>query len=179
MLMKKKRLEESKLLEKKEKAMSDPNTKLTTNFKLKEFLCPCCGKGEGIISMKLVRNLQKLRDLINHYSDKEVKIIVESGYRCSKHNISKAVGGAPESKHLDGIAVDIYFDFMDKNKSLDSADMLLMTEEIQAFRDGGIGIYPESDNRMIHLDVRGYKARWVRSCEEYISLPKWIIGDCA
>jgi len=159
--------------------MSDPNTKLAKNFKLKEFLCPCCGKGEGIISMKLVKNLQKLRDLINHYSDMEVRIIVESGYRCLKHNISKAIGGALDSKHLNGMAADIYFDFADKNKSLDSADMLLMAEEIQAFCDGGIGIYPESDNRIIHLDVRGCKARWVRSNRGYSSLSAWIIGDCA
>ena len=66
-------------------------------FKLDEFKCPCCGQNN--IENELVYLLDKARGLAH------VPFVVNSGYRCSKHN--KEVGGKPNSSHLNGTAVDI------------------------------------------------------------------------
>ena len=64
---------------------------------MKEFLCPCCGKGE--VSEVLVMWLSILRRAWGE------PVIVNSGWRCAAHNTE--VGGAPASRHLIGCAADI------------------------------------------------------------------------
>lgn len=70
---------------------------LTQHFSRKEFKCPCCGKGE--IDFAVVYDLEEVRRMFGR------PIIIESGWRCEKHN--KEVGGVPNSSHLTGKAVDI------------------------------------------------------------------------
>jgi len=76
--------------------MSD-DIQLTTNFRLSEFYCPCCGKAK--ISTALPRLLQQIRDEVGE------PLTISSGYRCAKHNAE--VGGVPNSDHTKGLAVDI------------------------------------------------------------------------
>jgi len=78
------------------------NRNITLNFKVREFLCPCCGE-EGI-KEALVYRLQNAHDLqpVNRM------MIVTSGYRCPAHN--KQVGGVEDSAHTKGLAADIRFD---------------------------------------------------------------------
>lgn len=71
--------------------------KITDNFYRDEFACKC-GCGLDTIDEGLVRALQSLRDHFN------TSVVVTSGLRCAKHN--KAIGGAPKSKHMEGIAAD-------------------------------------------------------------------------
>jgi len=66
-------------------------------FKIKEFECPCCG--ENLISPTLVSKLNNAREIAG------VPFVINSGYRCEKHN--KEVGGSPTSSHLKGLAADI------------------------------------------------------------------------
>jgi len=66
-------------------------------FKPSEFACPCCGKCE--MSEEFVLKLDHLRECLG------LPIYVTSGFRCELHN--KTVGGAPDSAHLKGLAVDI------------------------------------------------------------------------
>ena len=66
-------------------------------FKMSEFACPCCG--EVKMSKNLLDKLEVARTLA------EVPFVVNSGYRCEKHN--KEVGGKSTSSHLKGLAVDI------------------------------------------------------------------------
>lgn len=75
--------------------------RITNNFDIDEFKCPCCNKVPEITEdFKLFVNmLQKLRDL---YGD---KIVITSGFRCKRHN--SKVGGASDSAHLKGLACDI------------------------------------------------------------------------
>lgn len=115
-------------------------TKSTKNFRAEEFACPCCGRNE--IKDSLVDALQALRDLIKK------PIIVNSGYRCAKHN--QEVGGARNSQHVKGTAADIWV------KGMPPTTLAYMAEQIPAFRDGGIGVYPT----WVHVDTRGYRARW-------------------
>lgn len=73
-------------------------------FKKEDFLCRCgkCempAEVEGNL-MALVENvLEPAREKLG------MPIIVNSGYRCERHN--KAVGGVANSQHLRGEAVDI------------------------------------------------------------------------
>ncbi len=73
--------------------------RLSRNFTLNEFKCPCCEADVEDVSMKLVSKLQLLRDKF------KMPINITSGYRCERHN--KAVGGSKRSQHLKGRAVDI------------------------------------------------------------------------
>ena len=75
------------------------NKHLSPNFKVKEFICPCCS-AEGI-EKDFILKLQMARDSL---PDGNV-ISINSAYRCEKHN--KKVGGVEASAHRKGLAVDI------------------------------------------------------------------------
>lgn len=108
------------------------------NFRLREFQCPCCQRIK--LHPELVKRLQFLRCELNH------PIVVTSGYRCAEHN--KTVGGATDSQHLYGTAADIRVDGIPPVEVARAAE--------KYFQDGGLGIYKNH----VHIDVRGYKARW-------------------
>ncbi len=67
------------------------------HFKHDEFSCPCCGQNN--IDGNLVKILDTARDIAR------VPFVINSGYRCAKHNAE--VGGKPSSSHLSGTAVDV------------------------------------------------------------------------
>jgi len=125
---------------------------LSKNFSRSEFACRCCGKTE--IDQRLVGALQELRDLAG------APVRVTSGYRCPEHN--RAVGGAKRSQHLLGNAADIVI------KNLSVASMYELATRVQAFRNGGIGVYPEQG--FIHVDVREGRARWGHLAGKYVTL---------
>ena len=115
---------------------------LTRNFSGHEFACHCSCGGSDVVP-ELVERLQDLRDLVGH------PIIVVSGYRCQAHNT--AVGGATHSQHLLGRAADV------RVKGMSTIEIKRLAETIDAFRDGGIGLY----DAFVHLDVRpNGPARW-------------------
>ena len=66
-------------------------------FRPEEFHCRCCGQGSP--ARLLVLWLDLFRAAWG------APVIVNSGFRCSKHNIE--VGGAEKSRHLLGCAADI------------------------------------------------------------------------
>ena len=72
---------------------------LSPNFKVKEFSCKD-GSDKVLIDINLVEKLQELRN----YLGKPITIL--SGYRTDSYN--KQCGGADNSYHLKGQAVDIY-----------------------------------------------------------------------
>ena len=124
---------------------------LSQNFNRSEFACACCGRAD--VDDLLVEALQLLRSLVG------LPIHVNSGVRCPKHNASKAVKGATDSQHLLGRAADIVI------QGLDPWEMFENAMVITAFRYGGVGVYPE--NGFIHVDVRGFRARWIRIGKVY------------
>jgi uncharacterized protein YcbK (DUF882 family) len=105
--------------------------------------CPCCHY--GIVDPHLVFALTRFQDLT------KLPITIDSGYRCHAHNA--AVGGAPHSQHLTGRAADIAC------PPLSPLELYLVAEQIPAFANGGIGLYPAN---YIHLDTRRVRARWFR-----------------
>lgn len=115
---------------------------LTLNFSRREFACPCCGQAK--IRLALVDALQELR----HISGS--RILVLSGYRCGHHN--REVGGVDHSRHLTGQAADIVI------AEMTVLEMASIAPRVKKFREGGMGIYPSRG--FIHVDVRGWRARW-------------------
>ena len=79
-------------------------------FKEKEFACKCCGQlplstGSGQAPRENVKAL--VREVLDPVREKlGMPIVVNSGYRCEKHN--KDVGGVRNSQHLRGEAADIH-----------------------------------------------------------------------
>ncbi len=120
---------------------------LSPNFRLDEFLCRC-GCGLDRIAPELVSNLQKIRDMVGK------PITVISGCRCPAHN--SGVGGEPHSFHLEAQGCKAA-DIMIAGKTVE--EMAAVARKVPAFKKGGIGKYP--GQHFVHLDVRGYMARWV------------------
>ena len=119
---------------------------LSRNFDRSEFACRgdnCCGHSAPI-DPDLIAALQLLRDRIAR------PLTITSGFRCNRHNA--AVGGADNSLHTLGMAADVI-----PPESISPEQMAAIAEEIDRFKNGGIGIYP----KWVHLDVRkNGKARW-------------------
>lgn len=118
------------------------NTKLSANFKVREFACND-GSDPIFISPELVEVLQKIRD---HFGN---PVNINSGFRTASYNKRKDVGGATYSQHLYGTAADIRISGVSPKNIAAYAETLLPNK-------GGIGIYKD----FVHVDVRDVKSRW-------------------
>ena len=118
----------------------DGNTKLSTNFKVKEFACTD-GSDPVFIDSDLVNVLQKIR---THFGK---SVTITSAYRTPGRN--KAVGGETYSQHLYGRAADI------KVKGIAPKAVAAYAEKLLPGK-GGIGTY----STFTHIDVRNAKSRW-------------------
>lgn len=114
---------------------------LSEHFWLREFHCLCTSAvcQNTYVDDDLISKLEELRTACG-------TIKINDAYRCSKHN--NEVGGKPGSYHLLGKAADI--------KTPLGAALTAMNAENGPFKNGGVGRY----GTFIHVDVRGYKARW-------------------
>lgn len=108
------------------------------NFHLGEFECGCGSCVTQSIDSTLLELLDSLRE------DLGKVIIINSGFRCDKHN--KAVGGAPKSRHLVGLAADI------SSKSVTIEELEKLAEKY--FSRIGIA------KTFVHVDVDEGKAKW-------------------
>jgi len=104
----------------------------------------CRGTGMVMLtpaSMGALDKLDALRERMGH------PLIVTSGYRSPEHN--RRVGGAPVSRHMEGIAFDI---------SMANVDPHRFEREARALGFRGIGIYPpqkpSGGRNFIHIDTR-------------------------
>lgn len=130
---------------------------LTTHFRDTEFLCKCgrCPPPTDIFRLRLFELaavLEKVRLVVGS------PLTVISGHRCEAHN--KAVGGAEDSRHLYGDAVDIKVanERWPGERLRGVFEALIALEEIP---DGGLGTYPDAKRRFtVHYDLRGEHARW-------------------
>lgn len=121
------------------------STRLSTNFKVSEFLCKgsgCCT--EGKIDEKLVEILQQIRD---HFGK---PVYISSAYRCPAWN--KKVGGVSGSYHTYGRAADIMVE------DTAPAEVARYAESIGVL---GIGLYEtDADGYFVHVDTRTNKSYW-------------------
>lgn len=77
-----------------------PNRKLTEHFAARELACRHCGRIPSLAVMQETAEwLERVREQLGGYP-----MHVTSGCRCRVHN--RAVGGATNSQHIYGMAVD-------------------------------------------------------------------------
>ena len=117
---------------------NDRNRKLSANFTVKEFACKD-GNVAVLVDDNLVNGLQKIRD---HFGK---PIHINSAYRTAAHN--KAVGGSPNSQHLQGKAADIV---------IAGVSPLAVAQYAEHIGMGGIGLY----DGFTHVDSRDNKSKW-------------------
>ena len=72
-------------------------------FKEKEFACKCCGQLPPLARENVKALVSEVLDPVRERLG--MPIVVNSGYRCEKHN--KDVGGVRNSQHLRGEAADV------------------------------------------------------------------------
>lgn len=111
--------------------------KLTEHFKVGEITCKD-GSPSYVINSAVLEGLEKLRNIINK------PIYITSGYRSETYN--KKVGGAKDSQHVKGNAIDFSIKGM---SSLEIYNILRQNNLLgPVFK--GIGLY----DTFVHVDVR-------------------------
>lgn len=111
------------------------------------------------IAPEVVYRFIALQDALARSGYDPDALLVRFGHRHPKLN--KEVGGASKSRHIVGEALDITIDDINGDGSYTEADkaiVLDLCEREIIGNQGGLGRYPGT--RSIHIDVRGYRARW-------------------
>jgi len=135
---------------------------VTENFKAGEFISKYDDVHYFFVSEELVNHLQQLRDEYGEMLRKKYAkfgnhwIEITSGYRSPQYN-KRTTGAAEYSYHMAGIAADFkIFYVVDEVKQ--QVEPVEIYNKLDETFEGGLGLY---SNR-IHIDVRGYKARWIK-----------------
>jgi uncharacterized protein YcbK (DUF882 family) len=117
--------------------------KVAKYFDESEFRCKCCG---GLPENGIDERLQNVLDAIRESVGGPVSL--SCAYRCPAHNAE--VGGVPDSQHVQGCAADV---LVPDNMTVDKLAQIAETCGAE-----GIGRY--YDSLFVHVDTRGYTARW-------------------
>jgi hypothetical protein len=115
------------------------------------------------ISPELVRAIDAIR------AQTDAEIIVVSGYRHLNRNALAEIGGARESQHVAGLAVDVRSDDI---SALELAELIL--DVVGCDIGLGLGVMG------VHFDLRGYRSIWARSGSEFESeeFAAWVSAHC-
>lgn len=100
--------------------------------------------------LRLIENLNVLREVLG------VPINITSGYRSPAHN--STIGGAKESKHMQGLAADFQVQGVPPKKVHDTIEALIKEGKMH---DGGLGLYVRATGMggWVHYDI-GESRRW-------------------
>ena len=151
---------------------------ISEHFQLKDFL----GKQHSgypkyvIISTKLLYKLELIIKKLKENGHTVEHLHVMSGYRTPFYNAT--LGNGKSSRHIYGDAADIYLD-NDRNGAMDDIKkdgkidihdakvLAAIVEGIDKEKQyqwliGGLGVYKGNGSHrgFIHVDTRGFKARW-------------------
>ena len=108
-----------------------------------------CGCNSGALTKGIISLLDNFKELLPRHYD----LIITSGYRCLKHNSSLPLA-SPKSQHLVGNAIDCYC------PDLDVLGFFAVCRHLDGFEKLGLGVYETEKGYYLHIDKRGYKARW-------------------
>jgi uncharacterized protein YcbK (DUF882 family) len=112
-------------------------------FTDEELVCKCCGKlPPNGIDPNLLTVLDAIRESVGS------PVSLSCAYRCPAHNAE--VGGVPDSQHVQGCAADVLLP--------DGWNVDQLAELAEKCGADGIGRY--YNNEFVHVDTRGYAARW-------------------
>lgn len=129
----------------------DGNARLSEHFKLSEFQCRD-GQDFVAVDPRLVELLENIRKVCGD------AVHINSGFRTASWNRQQK-GSAPRSKHLYGLAADIWVGHYDQNRQpvrTKTPAEVAAIAEIFLGSSGGIGIY----KTFTHVDVRTGSSRW-------------------
>lgn len=161
-----------------EVTQENQEVQLTPHFKLKQFLCKQVSEFPKYLIIR-ERLLLKLEYLLEKVNENDIDINnfgFISGYRTPYYN--KMIKNVAYSRHVYGGAADIFIDedndgFMDdlnKDGLINEADVRIFYNIVEeefgksAYVSfiGGLGFYKKNQvhKGFIHVDVRGWKARW-------------------
>jgi len=151
------------------------NIKLSQHFYARDFLCKQPSKYPKylVVQSSLINLLEKMIEEASKRGVTIKKFVIMSGYRTPAYN--KRIGSSTYSRHMYGDAADIYVDdnhdgFMDdldgdgKTTNKDTKWLADLANDVQRKYKiaGGVGIYKRTSRhpRFVHVDTRGYYARW-------------------
>ncbi|HZI40534.1 MAG TPA: hypothetical protein VFD67_02500 [Gemmatimonadaceae bacterium] len=165
-----------------EVTQDNADTYVSEHFKLRDFVThdqPNVWPKYLVLQMRLVDKLELvLEDLAAHGVDIS-GVRVMSGFRTPQYNAGggNTQGRAALSRHMYGDASDIFIDSnhdgmmddLDHNGRINVNDSKVIeaaVDRVEAAHPelvGGAGIYPAGPGHgpFIHIDTRGYRARWI------------------
>ena len=138
---------------------------ITKHLTRGEIACHCgCGYGLETNDLHYVvaQIFEEIRERVSEDRGIDTAIDILSGCRCWKHHVAiykaisirlkRIVEPPKESKHLKGLALDLQCpEGYDYEKFYQIC--------VSVIGDGGgVGYYP--DKNFVHIDLRGWKARW-------------------
>lgn len=161
-----------------EVTQQNQNVLVSPHFRLKEFISKQRSKFPKYVYLQgaLLLKLEKVRKELELEGHPVSNMVVMSGYRTPYYN--KAIGNVKFSRHVFGDAADIFvdndgnyrMDDLNRDGKLTIADADVMASIVESLnkRDsfkgliGGLGVYGPKSHRgaFIHIDTRGFKARW-------------------
>ena len=108
------------------------------------------------IDRKVLYLLLDIQDELEQAGLDRDGIRIISGHRTPGHNSN--VGGKKESRHLTGDALDLMIGDINRDGKEDRQDKKIIIPILNRLvgKNGGLGVYARS----VHIDVRGYRARW-------------------
>jgi hypothetical protein len=164
--------------------LENRDTRVSEHFQLKHFLTknqPNVWPKYLVLEMRLVDKLELvLADLRERGIDTK-GVVVMSGFRTPSYNSGggNTAGRANLSRHTYGDGADIYIDNdgngnmddLNKDGRIDIGDARYMLEAVERVERrypeliGGAGVYIAccGHGPFIHIDTRGYRARWTGS----------------
>ncbi|MEZ5045026.1 MAG: D-Ala-D-Ala carboxypeptidase family metallohydrolase [Saprospiraceae bacterium] len=112
-----------------------------------------------VIDNEILYKLLELQEKLSENGYDRNGFRVKEGYRHPNYN--EKVGGASSSRHIRGEAVDMVIKDVNKDGRYSEKDKMIILELCEDHvigNKGGIGKYPGT--KIVHIDVRGRKARW-------------------
>lgn len=154
------------------------DTFVSPHFRLEQFLCKQAGSFPKYVVLRseLLLKLESILERVNEDGHEATTLHVMSGYRTPAYN--HAIGNVRYSHHQWGSAADIFVDVdrdgrmddLDGDRKIDLADARRLTALVEMISAdawqkplvGGLSPYPAtaSHGPFVHVDVRGYPARW-------------------
>ena len=164
--------------------LENRDTPVSAHFRLRHFLTknqPNVWPKYLVLEMRLVDKLELVLNDLEQRGIRVEGVTVMSGFRTPSYNEGggNTAGRADLSRHMYGDAADIYIDNdgngtmddLNRDGRVDIRDARLMEEAVNRVESahpeliGGTGVYVAccGHGPFIHIDTRGYRARWTGS----------------
>jgi len=158
---------------------SNQATWVSPHFQLRQFLCKQAGGFPKylVLRERLLLKLEALLERVNEAGFRCDTFHVMSGYRTPWYN--RTIGNVKYSRHVWGGAADVFIDVdpvdgmmddLNGDGALNWRDGKVLYDLVDEFYgkawyrgfEGGLGRYKKtaSHGPFVHVDVRGYRARW-------------------